>query len=252
MDPIKIVDGVALLRLAGGRANAMSTEFLGALDGLLDELEHSDARAAVITGYDRFFSAGLALPTLIGLDRAQMKRFIELFDAVMTRVFRCPLPVVAAVNGHAIAGGCVLALQADWRIMVSDPGARIGLNEAQLGIGLPAIAAESLRLQVPSRSWPAIAFEGRLVSPEEALALGLVDELVAASDLEPRAMARAKALAAVPSGGVAQIKGALRRSVLETVERREAEEVERWLDTWFSPPARALLSSAVARLERSR
>src|SRR5262245_52934880 len=140
-------NGVALLRLAGGRANAMSEELLDTLDRLVDGFETSDAVAAVLTGYERFFSAGLALPSLIDLDRPAMKRFITHFDLTMTRFFACRKPIVAAVNGHAIAGGCVLALQADVRIM-ADVDAKIGLNEAQLGIGLPAIVVEIGRAHV--------------------------------------------------------------------------------------------------------
>src|SRR5262249_16555980 len=107
---------IARIRLEAGKANAMSAQLLDAIDRAFDEFQASEAAAAIVTGYDRFFSAGLALPALVDLDRPAMKRFIERFGAVMERVFRCARPVVAAVNGHAIAGGCVLFLQADWRI----------------------------------------------------------------------------------------------------------------------------------------
>src|SRR4051794_27933939 len=142
MDSFTISDGVALLSLSAGKANAMSAELLDILDAMFSRLEASDARAAVLTGYDRFFSAGLALPTLIDLDRPAMKRFIERFNVVMMRLFAQPRPVVAAINGHAIAGGCVLALQCDWRIM-AEGDFKIGLNEVQLGIGLPSVVIES-------------------------------------------------------------------------------------------------------------
>src|SRR5207253_6852601 len=114
---LTISDGVALLKLEAGKANAMSSELLETLDGLLAHLSHSDAAAAVITGYDRFFSAGLALPALIDLDRPAMKKFIGRFSEVMGRLFAERRPVVAAINGHAIAGGCVLALMCDARVM---------------------------------------------------------------------------------------------------------------------------------------
>ncbi|MCU1283346.1 MAG: Enoyl-CoA hydratase/isomerase, partial [bacterium] len=108
-------DDVAILRLHGGKANAMSAEVLDLIERLVDGFEAGEARAAVLIGYERYFSAGLALPLLIELERPAMKRFIERFGDVMMRVFRCPRPIVAAINGHAIAGGCVLALQCDWR-----------------------------------------------------------------------------------------------------------------------------------------
>jgi enoyl-CoA hydratase len=241
------MDDVALLRLHGKKANAMTAELLDALERLVDDFEKSPARAAVLTGYERYFSAGLALPSLVDLERPAMRRFIDRFGAVMLRVFACPRPIVAAINGHAIAGGCVLALQCDWRMMI-DGEARIGLNETQLGIGLPSSVLEPLKLGVPPASLVPVAMEGRLFAPAEALALGLVHELAPAAELEARATARARALAAVPSMGSAQVKLGLRRGALDTIARHADEETERWLDTWFSPEAQARLRETVARL----
>jgi enoyl-CoA hydratase/carnithine racemase len=249
MDGFTISEDVALLRLEAGKANAMSRELLDALDALLTQLEASAARAAVVTGYDRFFSAGLALPSLIDLDRASMRDFIGRFSQVMARVFAQPLPMVAAVNGHAIAGGCVLALMCDWRVM-SEGDFKIGLNEVQLGIGLPSVVLEPLRLQLPPPSLLPLALEGRLVAPHEALELELLHEVVPATSLIERATARARELAAVPSSGFAQVKAGLRRPAREAMERLGADEAERWLDSWFSPAARERLTAAVARLKR--
>src|SRR5258706_12299437 len=113
---------VAVLRMRGGKANAMTAEFLSDLVRLVDELEASDAGAAVLIGEGPHFSAGLALPALIDLERHDLREFIDGFGAAMLSVFRCQLPVIAAVNGHAIAGGCVLALQADVRLMAEGKG----------------------------------------------------------------------------------------------------------------------------------
>lgn len=243
-------EDVAILRLQGGKANAMSAEVLDMIERLVDRFEASEARAAVLVGYERYFSAGLALPMLVELERPAMKAFIERFGEVMMRLFRCARPVVAAINGHAIAGGCVLALQCDWRVMVDGSDARIGLNETQLGIGLPSSVLEPLKLAVPPTSLVPIAYEGRLFAPPEAHALGLVHELSPADELEARAVARARALATVPSTAVAQVKLGLRRAAMETIARVSAEETERWLDTWFSPAARERLTAAVAKLRR--
>jgi enoyl-CoA hydratase len=245
-----MTDDVMLLRLQGGKANAMSPAVLDLIERLIDDFERSPARAAVLVGYERYFSAGLALPLLVDLDRAAMKAFIERFGEVMLRVFRCARPIVAAVNGHAIAGGCVLAPQCDWRIMVDGADAKIGLNETQLGIGLPSSVLEPLKLAVPAPSLVPIAYEGRLFAPTEALALGLVHELAPAGQLEARAMQRALALASVPSTAVAQVKLGLRRGALDAIRARSAEETERWLDTWFAPPARERLQAAVQKLRR--
>jgi enoyl-CoA hydratase len=241
-------DDVAVLRIEGGKANAMTPELLDTLERMIDGFERSPAPAAVLTGYERYFSGGLALTHIIEFDVVEMRGFIEHFARAMVRVFACEKPIVAAINGHAIAGGCVLALLCDWRIAVDDPAVRIGLNETQLGIGLPSIVIEALRMAVPPASIGPIAVEGTLMSPADALGLGLVHQLAPAGDLLARATAKAKAYAALPPAGVAQVKHALRAPALDAVARTAEAETTRWLDTWFSHDAQSRLRAVVAKL----
>lgn len=240
---------VAVLRMRAGKANAMGPAFVRALGALLEELGRGDACAAVITGDGRFFSAGLALPELFELDRASMREFMLEFERVGELAFTLPMPVVAAIDGHAIAGGCVLALHCDRRV-ASEGAGRIGLSEIALGIGLPPSALEPLRLAVPASSIAPVALEGRLLEPAEARALGLVDEVVPRESLEARALELAGSLGANGREAYAQIKSALRAPTLERMRAARAPEIERWLDTWFSPLARERLGAAVAKLGR--
>lgn len=242
---IEHIDGIAVIRMASGKANAMDRGFLEGLGGLLGQC--GDARALVLTGYGRFFSGGLALPALIDLDRAAMASLMELFSRTMAQVYTLPIPVVAAINGHAIAGGCVLALQADQRLLVEDD-VRIGLNEVQLGIGLPAQVLEPLRAEVPVTSLHTLAHEGRLVMPHEALALSLVHALAPPDLLEARALALARSLARIPRAAYAQVKRGLRDPVMKVVEATRPVTDEAWLDTWFSDEAQALLRAAASKL----
>ena len=154
--------------MRAGKANAIGTAFLDRLSAQLDAVESSGASALVLTGEGTAFSAGLDLPEVAGLDRARLERFIRRFSEVMLRVFTLPVPVVAAINGHAIAGGCVLAMQADVRLAAAGDY-RIGLNEVQIGLGLPAVVVETLRAQVSPASLGPVALEGR-PRPEEARA----------------------------------------------------------------------------------
>jgi enoyl-CoA hydratase len=238
---------VALVRLRGGKANAMSRELLAGIVSLMDDVEAGGAGAVVLTGYETYFSAGLALPSLVELDRPAMREFIDHFGAAMLRVFRCARPVVAAVNGHAVAGGCVLALMADVRLM-TEGKAKIGLPETQLGIGLPSVVIEPVRLALPASSLVPVALEGRMFTPAEARALALVDDVVPEAELLDRAVARAAELAAVPPLAYAQVKQAIRRPALELIERVATDEREKWLDTWFSDEGQRRLKAAVARL----
>jgi enoyl-CoA hydratase len=244
---VKLAGDIAILRLNNGKANAIDLGLLDKLDQFLDAADAIGAKAAVLTGYDHFFSAGLMLPSLIAHDRAQMHAFITRFSATMLRLYACPLPMVAAINGHAIAGGCVLALMADRRYMASSK-AQIGLNEVQLGIGLPSSVLEPLRATVPPTSLSAIALEGKLFSPVEAHAVGLVDEVVPPSELEARAIKTAQMLADLNRVGWSQVKEAIRRPALEAAQRVATEDTERWLDSWFSAGARKRIVELVGRL----
>ncbi len=238
---------VAVVRLRGGKANAMDEAFLKGVLRLFDEVESSDARAVVVTGYGNFFSAGLALPALVGLDRPGLSSFMVLFESVMRRVFSFPRPVVAAVNGHAIAGGCVLALQCDLRL-IADSQIKIGLNEVQLGLGLPSAVIEPLRLQLPASSLVPIALEGTLLTPVEAKRLGLVAEVVPAAVLLSQGIERARSLAGGTPAAVAQIKQALRGPSLERIQEQSSRQMEIWLDAWFSPMTQERIRNAVAQL----
>lgn len=235
---------VAVLRMQAGKANAMSSRMLTALARAVDDA--AGAKALVITGEGNAFSAGLALPEIIDFDRVAMGQMIDQLEDTMHRVLTWPRATIAAINGHAFAGGCVLALMCDVREM-AEGSAKIGLNEIQLGIGLPAIVVETLRVRVPPEAFAAIALEGHLFSPHEAERIGLVDN--ASSD----ALAASLVIANARTRGhqaYAQIKAAMLAPVLAAWHARRPLERESWLDSWFSDDAQRDLRAAVDRLRK--
>ena len=239
---------VAVLRMHSGKVNAIGAEFLERLALLTDEL--GDARAAVMTADGSVFSAGLDLPAVVPLGRAAMRGLMKQFEAVLLRLFELPIPLIAAINGHAIAGGCVLSLLADVRI-AADRDLRIGLTETQLGVGLPVLVMEALRAQVPGSSLAPIALEGKVFSPREALQLGLVHEIAPDGELLPRSLRRASALAALPPEGLRHAKASLRAPVGRRIRELGEADVERWLDAWFSPATQEKLRAALLQLKRA-
>jgi len=241
------LDDVTVLSMDNGKANAVNPEMLSGLDGSLEQFMESDARALVLTGYDRFFCAGLDLVTLAQLDRDGMLGFMRLFQRVMLDLFFCPRPVVAAVNGHAVAGGCVLAMQADARI-ATDGKLSVGLNETRLGVGLPLVVAETLRAQLDPAAFARIATEGQLFDGQTAQDLGLFHERVPQERLRERALERAHELGEIPSAAYAQAKHTVRGPARETVLSLGPEQDGVWLDTWFSEEAGALRDAAVEKL----
>jgi len=242
---------IALLRMRAGKANAIGPAFLDALGTSLDGLLSAPPGALVLTGEGHVFSAGLDLPALVQLPTAALVDFIQRFTDTMLRVFTLPFPVVAAVNGHAVAGGCVLALQADQRLMAEGEG-RIGLNEVRLGIGLPAAVVETLRCQVPAATLFPVAAEGGLFAPREALGLGLVHAVVPPERLLEAAVERATALAAVPALAFAQVKAALRRPALQAAASAGPQDAAGWVRSFLTPEAQRRLRDVVARLTKHR
>ena len=248
---LRRVEDVTVLTLAAGKANAFDPALLSALDEAVGRALADGARALVITGEGSVFSGGLALPTLITYTRGQMRQLMADFARTMRTVLEAPVPVVAAINGNAIAGGCVLALMCDARLMIArtDKGApRIGLNEAQLGLGLPAIVLEPARARVPVASHTRVMLEGRLFEPIDAQAVGLVDEVIGPERFESRVLQRTQELATAAPLAYAQIKRALVRPVVEAIARTEQAEIEPWLDTWFSDEGQRRLHAALARI----
>ncbi len=253
MIELRDVEGIAVMTMAAPGANAIDGPFLDAVADGLDRAERARPRALVLTGRGAAFCAGLALPTLIELDRDALRAVMGRFTDVMRRVLELPLPTVAAIGGPAIAGGCVLALMCDQRVMVADgPNAapRIGLNESQLGIGLPAVVVEVARHKLPATSFVAVALAGALFEAKRALDFGLVDEVTTAAELAERAMTRARAMTAPGADAYAQIKRAWNRPVVEAIASTDTAALEAWLDTWFSADGQARLRAIVTWLKR--
>jgi Delta3-Delta2-enoyl-CoA isomerase len=239
-------DGLAVVRLTCGKANALNPRSLAAIERALDEATGGEARGVVLTGYERFFSAGLDLVTLYGLERDAMDGFMAWFDAVMLRVFAFPRPVVAAIGGHAVAGGAVLALACDARVMGADAG-RFGLNEIRLGVPFPASAIEIVRHAIPARWIEQVLYGGELFDPREALARGLVTDLVDGDAVEAARQVCAR-LAAAPPGAFETIKTALKGPAVERARTTLEPLRHAFVDAWYAPQARRRIGEARVRL----
>ncbi len=253
MIELRQVESTVVVTLAAGRANALDYPMLEALVQALDSALANNPRALVVTGTDTSFCGGLALPSLIDLHRNQMRVFMNMFTNAMRRLLEAPVPTVAAINGPAIAGGCVLALMCDQRIVVGDGPKgppRMGLNEAQLGIGLPAIVLEVARSKLSPSAFVSVALEGALHDGPAARALGLVDEVVAPSVLESRTLERTRALSSTGAEAYAQIKAAWTRPLVERIQESHGRVLESWLDTWFSDEGQRRLRAVVDRLTK--
>lgn len=224
-------DGIAVLRIEHGRANALDAELLERLEERFRELEEERPDAVVLTGTGSIFSAGVDLFRILDGGRAYLERFLPVLGRSLERLFAFPGPVVAAINGHAIAGGCILACACDLKVMADGDG-RIGVPELRVGVPFPVAALEILRFAVPRQHLQKLAYVGRTYGPRDAQAWGLVDELVAPERLTERTLEAARELAAIPRGSFELTKAHLRRPTLERIRSYRGEIDPRVADLW--------------------
>jgi len=224
-------DDVAILTMAHGKANLLDTEFCGAVAEALDACARSPARAAVIIAGGSIFSGGVDLRRLVEGGQRYATDFLPALGRAFDVAFAFPKPLVAAVNGHAIAGGCILANAADRRLMAREAG-RIGVPELLVGVPFPTVALEIMRQQVPARHLSALIFSGETVVADRAVELGLVDAAVEPDRLLDEAVDAAKAMAALPPAAFAITKNQLRAPALARIregrERFDAAIHEYW------------------------
>jgi enoyl-CoA hydratase len=241
---------VAVLRLDKARGNSIDQAFVDDLASACRELatDGSVRGLLVASANPKLFCPGLDLVTLVGYDRPALQRFMLDFSEAVGALYGLPLPVVAGVNGHAVAGGCILALAADYRILKR--GAQIGLNEVKVGLPLPWSIAVLLKATAPPPALARIALLGRNFADEEALAAGLADELCDAAGFEQACRARLNEFVEKDLHAFATTKGYLRGAVLEAMRSREREAIGDFLDGWFSAPTQARIRQTVEALGR--
>ncbi|MEJ2175445.1 MAG: enoyl-CoA hydratase/isomerase family protein [bacterium] len=227
--------------LEGPGKNALGSALMRQL---LDALRSAAGEAVLLRGAGDAFCAGLNLKEMAALDAAGMRGFLALLEDMVQALYEYPGPTAAAVNGHAVAGGCVLALGCDWRVMTAAAGARIGLNEIAIGARFPPHTWAMVKARVPAASLERVVLGAQLVDPQTALGLGLVDEL--ADEPLSRAKERLAVLAGHPRDAYAVAKRGI-RGVLAP----GAEALARWegenLAAWTSPQFRSLIERQLKR-----
>lgn len=240
-------DGVRVARMEFGRANAMNQ---GMLEELAAGLTEGDPQPTVLTGEGKVFSAGLDLVTLDTFDRDALESFLTRFSATMLQVLTSPYPLVAAVNGHAVAGGCVLALACDYRVGTAGEF-KIGMNELSHGLPLPAVASEIPRGALTPQTYRTVVMSGVLMAPEIAQQVGILDMV---SDDAEACVDQACALAREQGKALdafAAVKSAVLSPVVTAIKELREQLDRRFLDIWFSDSATASRRATIESLGRN-
>jgi len=247
---VSVEEGLAVLRLERDHGNAINDDLVGELIGAVHELEGDAAvRGALLAASGKIFSPGLDLRELIELDRKAMTRFLARFSAAMLTLYTFSKPLVAAIHGHAIAGGFLLTLTSDWRILRE--GARVGLAEIRVGVPFPFGVAMILRAAVPRASLESLALFGRNYDDRAALQAGLVHELAPAEGFEEVCVERLGEMASRDPRAFAITKRYLRSETVARIRAHDPHLAAEFLDAWFAPETQRRIRAVVTELDEN-
>lgn len=237
------------IRLNRPPVNALDHALLSALQAAVESAPGKGARALILSGGEKVFSGGLDVPYLMGLDRAGLKAcWSKFFDAARA-LARSPIPVAAAIAGHNPAGGCVLALCCDYRVMARGPF-RIGLNETQVGLAVPEAIQYLMRRVVGAHRAERLIVAGAMVESEQAHALGLVDALTDSGEVVTLAANWLNELLALPSSPMLATRKIARADVIAALDAFTDVELEGFVAGWDSADTQVALQGLLARLKK--
>ncbi len=241
-------DKVAILKLNRGIINALNPPLINELTESLHKVrDNTDVNSLVLSSSnDKFFSIGLDIPQLFELTKEDFKVFYQTFNRVCIDLYTLPKPTIAAITGHATAGGCILALCCDYRF-IAEGRKLMGLNEIKLGVPVPYPADCILRQIVGTRYAREITNTGEFFQPETLLQMGMVDQVLPLEQVRPKSIEKAKLLGALPHKAFEMSK----RNLVETVEAQIlthlAEKEEFFVECWYSEEGRKRLKEAIKK-----
>ena len=242
-------DGIRILRLAHGKVSAMDIELGESFMREMHDAATAPIRAVIVTGTGSSFSAGVDLFRVVNDGPEYGRRFLPVLDGLLRAALTLPKPMIAAVNGHAIAGGCILAACCDHRIMMEGSG-RIGIPELAVGVPFPALPLQVMGARLTDAALRDLVFTGRTVQVDEAKALGLIDEKCPAGMLLDRAIEVAQRLAAIRAGAFALTKEAFYTPILERTKALadyNARVVDAWMQQHTYDTIRAYLDRTIPK-----
>lgn len=243
-------DGLAVVTMNRGTANAQNIEMIKEISDLFVKLQGDDTvKAAIITGQGNFFSAGLDVMEIAGYDEKESKVFWQAFAHMMATLAAWPKPFAAAINGHSPAGGCIIAITADFRIM-AEGNFKIGLNEVPVGIMVPFPVYKLYSTWIGERLAYQYLLQGKLLSPSEAAQAGLVDALVPQEQVFATTEAMMRQIMKLDLNTFVKTKASLRSEINQVLKADFDSSFGETLRHWWEPAARARLNALVETLKK--
>lgn len=244
-------NGIREIQLARPPVNALNLELLRALHAAIDDSVRDGVRGIVLSGAKGLFSAGVDVPALLARDRAGVLEYWRELFSLCGTLARAPIPLVAAITGHSPAGGAVLALFCDYRVMAEGPY-RIGLNEVQVGLIVPEAIQLALRRVVGTYRAERLLVSGTMIDAAAALACGFVDELTGVDQVTTRALHWLGELLALPAHAMLATRKLARADLAAAYADLDALPLEDFTDAFFHPQTQAVLQQLVARLKTKK
>lgn len=241
-------DGIAIVLLNRGVTNALDLDLVNDLDRQLDRVTKDTGVRAMVLGSasDKFFSIGFDIRKMFEYPRQDFETFFRAFNRVSLRLYTLPKPTAAAMTGHAVAGGCILALCCDYRFM-ADGRKSMGLNEIRLGVPVPYLPDCILRDIAGVRFAQEIMESGKFYEPVECLQMGMIDEALPVKEVIPRAVEKVKSVASWPLEAFAGIKRNRTQEIEKRVRELQDEKHVYFVDCWYSDDARRLIGEAAKK-----
>jgi enoyl-CoA hydratase/carnithine racemase len=239
---------VALVKLNHGVTNALSPKFVYELDAILRCVREDDAVNGLVlaSSNEKFFSIGFDIPALFEMNKDDFRKFYRLFNQMCMDLFTLPKPTVAAITGHAIAGGCILALCCDYRF-IAKGHKLMGLNEVKLGLPIPYLPDRLLHALAGVRRAQEIMESGEFYPAEKALEMGIVNKILPIEDVVKAAVEHADILGSLPRVGHGMIKQNRVEVIEEQVMARQDVKEAYFIESWYSDEARRCLKEAMKK-----
>lgn len=243
-------ENYGIIQMDREKANPMNHEFVAGLRiALKNFLEDDSIEGVIINGKENFFSAGLDLPELYTYDERQFEKFWKNFLDLVSDLVEFDKPLVASINGHSPAGGCIIAVGCDYRVM-AEGNFKIGLNEIPIGIVVPRGVFDIYSFWIGSKTAYQYVMEGKLFSPTHAKEIGLVDEIVTADKVLEAAENKLKQYLKYNQSGWRLTKRQLRHDLLKSISSISDFEMNTFLQQWWSEPVRKSVGEFVENLKK--
>ncbi len=240
---------IAIVQLNRPKVNAINHEMVLQLSACLDNFIKDDSvRGVILAGLPGVFSGGLDVLDLYPRDQAYMTQFWQDFTDLLHRLFTYPKLIFTAITGHSPAGGTVLAIMTDYRIMAKGEYS-VGLNEVAVGLILPNSIGQVYQYLLGNRKAERMAITGSLVSPKEALEIGLVDELCDSAEITDLALMRMQDWLKLPAFQQTTTKLQLRENVIERFRKYQSTDVAKMVEIWFQPSFQKVMGDLVKKLQ---